>query len=185
MVPLSALWIPIVLSAVIIFVASSIMHILLPYHRGDYKKLPEEDKVLPALRAAGLTRGLYVFPFCAHKEMKSPAIVEKYDQGPVGMMTIFPTGAPVIAKFMGLWFIYCLIIAFFVAYLAAHTIAPGTDYLAVFRVVGTAGFLAFGLGTLSNGIWKGMPWGFVIKEAVDGLVYALLMAGTFGWRWPR
>ena len=157
MVPLSALWIPIVLSAVIIFVASSIMHILLPYHRGDYKKLPEEDKVLPALRAAGLTRGLYVFPFSSHKEMKSPAIVEKYDRGPVGMMTIFPTGTPIIAKFMGLWFIYCLIIAFFVAYLAAHTIAPGTDYLAVFRVVGTAGFLAFGLGTLSNGIWKGMP----------------------------
>jgi hypothetical protein len=185
MVPLSALWIPIVLSAVIIFVASSIMHMVLPYHRGDYKKLPEEDKVLPALRAAGLTRGLYVFPFCTHKEMKSPAIVEKYHQGPVGMMTIFPTGAPIVPKFLGLWFVYCLIIAFFVAYLAAHTIAPGTDYLAVFRVVGTAGFLGFGLGTLSNGIWKGMPWGFVIKEVIDGLVYALLMAGTFGWRWPR
>lgn len=185
MVPLSALWIPIVLSAVIIFVASSIMHVVLPYHRGDYKKLPEEDKALPALRATGLTRGLYVFPFSTHKEMKSPAMVEKYNQGPVGMMTIFPTGVPFIPKFMGLWFIYCLIIAFFVAYLAAHTIAPGTDYLAVFRVVGTAGFLAFGLGTLSNGIWKGMPWGFVIKEAIDGLVYALLMAGIFGWRWPR
>lgn len=185
MVPLSALCVPIVLSAVIVFIASSIMHVVLPYHRGDYKKVPDEDKALSALRAAGLTRGLYVFPFCEPKEMKSPAMVEKYKQGPVGMMTVFPTGQPFLPKFLGLWFGYCLIIAFFVAYLAAQTIAPGTDYLQVFRVVGTAAFLAFGLGLLSNGIWKSMPWGFVIKEVVDGLVYALLMAGTFGWRWPR
>jgi hypothetical protein len=32
-----------------------------------------------------------VFPFCP-PAMKSPAIVEKYKQGPVGFMTIFPSG---------------------------------------------------------------------------------------------
>jgi hypothetical protein len=185
MPPLSALWLPILLSAVIVFVASSIMHMVLPYHRNDYKKLPDEDKVLPVLRAAGLQRGLYVFPFCTHKEMKSPAAIEKYNQGPVGMMTIFPSGPPFIPKFLGQWFAYCLVISFFVAYLTAHTVASGTYYLAVFRVVGTAAFLAYGLGTMSNGIWKGMPWGFVMKEAIDGLVYALLTAGTFGWLWPK
>jgi len=185
MTPLSALWLPILLSSIIVFVASSIMHVLLPYHRGDYAKLPDEDKVMPALRAAGLQRGLYVFPFGTHQDMKSPAMIEKYNQGPVGMMTIFPTGQPFMPKFMGLWFVYCLIIAFFVAYLAAHTIAPGTYYLAVFRVVGSAAFLTFGLGPLANAVWKGMPWSFVLKEVIDGLVYALLMAGTFGWLWPR
>ncbi len=185
MPPLPALWLPILLSAVIVFVASSIMHMVLPYHRSDYKKLPDEDKVLPALRAAGLSRGLYVFPFCTHKEMKSPAAIEKYNQGPVGMMTVFPSGPPFIPKFLGLWFGYCLVISFFVAYLAAHTMATGTYYLAVFRVVGTAAFLAYGLGTMSNGIWRGAPWSFVIKEVIDGLVYALLTAGTFGWLWPR
>jgi hypothetical protein len=77
------------------------------------------------------------------------------------------------------------LIGFFVAYLAAHTVAPGTDYLAVFRVVGTAAFLAFGLGPFANGIWKSFPWSFVLKEVVDGLIYSLLMAGTFGWLWPR
>ena len=136
MVPLSALWLPIVLSAVIVFVASSIMHMVLPYHKSDYQKLPDEDKVLPALRAAGLKRGLYIFPFTTHKDMKSPAVIEKYNQGPVGMMTIFPNGPPVMPKFLGLWFGYCLIIGFFVAYLAAHTVAPGAYYLRVFRVVG-------------------------------------------------
>ena len=102
MTPLSALWLPIVLSAVIVFVASSIMHMLLPYHRSDYRKLPDEEKVLPALRSAGLTRGLYIFPFTTHKEMKSRAMLEKYSQGPVGMMTISPTGPPAMPKFLGL-----------------------------------------------------------------------------------
>ena len=185
MTPLASLWLPIILSAVIVFVASSIMHMLLPYHHGDYRQLPDEDKALPALRSAGLKRGLYIFPYTTHKEMKSPAIIEKYNQGPVGMMTVFPTGQPFMPRFLGLWFGYCLLIGFFVAYLAAHTIAPGTYYLAVFRVVGTAAFLTYALGPLANVIWKGYPWSFVLKEAIDGLIYALLTAGTFGWLWPR
>src|SRR5712692_865140 len=185
MVPLTALWLPILLSAIIVFVASFIMHMLLPYHRGDYHQLPDEDKLLAVLRAASLKRGLYLFPFATHKEMKSPALMEKYKQGPVGMMTVLPSGPPVMPKFLGMWFIYCLIIGFFVAYLTGRTVTPGAHYLVVFRVAGTAGFLAYGLGHLSNGIWKGQPWGMTIKEVIDGLVYGLLAAGTFGWLWPR
>jgi hypothetical protein len=101
------------------------------------------------------------------------------------MMTVFPSGPPFMPKFLGLWFGYCLLISFFVAYLTAHTVASGTYYLAVFRVVGTASFLAYGLGTMSNGIWRGATLGFVVKEVFDGLIYALLTAGTFGWLWPR
>jgi len=185
MVPLSALWLPIVLSAVIVFIASSLLHMVLPYHKSDYQKLPDEDKLLAALRAANLKHDLYVFPYCTHKDMKSPAAVEKYNQGPVGTMTILPNGAPNMPQYLGKWFAFCLVIGFFVAYLAAHTLAPATHYLEVFRVVGTAAFLAYGLGNLSNGIWKGQPWSVTIKEVVDGLVYGLLTAGTFGWLWPR
>ncbi|HKM49351.1 MAG TPA: hypothetical protein VJX69_17305 [Terriglobales bacterium] len=185
MVPLAALWLPILLSAVIVFVASSIMHMVLPYHRNDYSQLPDEDKILAVLRAAALKRGLYVFPYCTHKDMKSPALLEKQKQGPVGFLTILPSGPPVLAKFLIQWFVFCLLIGFFVAYLAAHTLAPGTHYLEVFRVVGTAAFLAYGLGNLSNGIWKGQKWSVTAKEVIDGLVFGLLTAGTFGWLWPR
>jgi len=185
MVYLTALWFPILLSTVIVFVASSIMHMLLPYHRGDYQKLPDEDKLLAALRAAGLKRGLYVFPFCTHQEMNSPATIEKQKQGPVGMMTVMPNGPIVMPKFLGMWFVYCLLISFFAAYLTGRTVMPGASYLAVFRVVGTAAFLTYGLGNLGNGIWRGQPWSVVIKEVIDGLVYSLLTAGTFGWLWPR
>jgi len=185
MVALTALWLPILLSAVIVFIASSIMHMVLPYHRSDYKQLPDEDKLTGTLRVAALSPGLYIFPFCTHKDMKSPAAQERFKQGPVGMMTIRPSGPPAMGKYLVAWFLYCLIVSFFVAYLTGHTVAPGTLYLAVFRVAGTAAFMSFGVGSLVNSVWKGQPWGMTIKEVVDGLVYSLLLAGTFGWLWPH
>jgi len=185
MVSLAALWLPIVLSAVFVFVASFIMHMLLGYHSSDYQQLPEEDKLLSALRSAAVKRGLYVFPHCTHKNMNSPAVIEKRKLGPVGFMTIVPSGPPAMPKFLIQWFVYCLVIGFFVAYLTAHTVPSGAGYRAVFRVAGTAAFLAYGLGHLSNGIWKGEPWSVTLKEVFDGLVYGLLTAGTFGWLWPR
>ncbi len=185
MVPLTALWIPILLSAVIVFVASSIMHMVLPYHRSDYKQLPDEDNVLSVLRKAGVKRGVYMFPFCTHKDMKSPAIAEKQKQGPVGSLTVFPTGPVNMPKYLATWFVYCVIVGFFTAYLAGRTLPPGTVYLAVFRVAGTVAFMAYGVGQVVNGIWMGQPWSIVFKHVFDGLVYSLLLAGTFGWLWPR
>jgi hypothetical protein len=185
MVPLTALWLPILLSAVIVFVASSIMHMVLPYHRNDYGQLPDEDKILATMRASGVKRGLYVFPYCTHKDMKSPALIEKQKQGPVGFMTIFPSGPPVMPKFLIQWFGYCLVIGFFVAFLMSLVLKEGANHHAVFHVALIAAFLGYGLGNLSNGIWKGQPWSSVTKEVIDGLVFAILTAGTFGWFWPR
>jgi hypothetical protein len=183
MVSLAALWLPIVLSAVIVFVASSIIHMLLPIHKSDYKKLPDEEAARAALR--GVAPGIYMFPACDHKTMKEPAMLEKFKQGPVGTVLLRRPGAINMGSFLGSWFGYCLLISFFVAYLAAHTLAPGTHYLQVFRVVGTAAILAYGLAQIPNGIWGGHPWGVVTKHIIDGVIYGLLTAGTFGWLWPR
>jgi hypothetical protein len=183
MVPLTALWMPIVLSAVIVFVASAIMHMMLPYHKSDYRKLPDEEAARAALR--GVPPGLYMTPHCTHEQMKAPETKEKFKQGPNTIITVMPAGDVKMGKFLAVWFVFLLIVNFFVAYLAAHTMPAGTHYLQVFRVVGTAAFLAFGLANMANGIWKSMPWSFVAKEMVDGLIYGLLAAGTFGWLWPR
>jgi hypothetical protein len=185
MVSITALWLPILLAAVIVFVASSLVHMVVKYHQSDYKQLPEEDKILATMRAAGVQRGLYTFPYCTHQNMKSDAIQEKFKQGPAGLLTVFPAGLPAMPKFLGLWFAYCLLIGFFTAYLTGHTVAIGAHYPVVFRVAGTAAFMAYGLGPLVNGIWKAQPWSGVLKETFDGLIYALLTAGTFGWLWPR
>jgi len=51
------LWLSISAAAVLVFVASSVMHMLLPIHRNDYGQLPGEDQVLDAMRSAGVGRG--------------------------------------------------------------------------------------------------------------------------------
>jgi hypothetical protein len=186
MVPITALWLPILLSAVIVFIASSIIHMALPIHKSDYRKLPEEDKVLEALRAAGVTPGrAYHFPFCTHKEMKSPEVVEKFKRGPIGLLTVIPSGVPAMRKFLGQWFLYCVVVSFFTACLTGRTRPAGAEYLEVFRVAGTTAFLAYSGAIAQDSIWKGQTWGVTLKHVVDGLIYGLLTAGTFGWLWPK
>ena len=186
MVSITALWLPILLSAVIVFVASSILHMVLPLHKSDYRKLPEEDKVLEALRGAGVTAGrTYHFPHSTHKEMKSPEVVEKFKRGPIGLLTVIPSGAPAMGKYLGLWFAYCVVVSCFVACVVGSTLGRGTRYLEVFHLAGIAAFLAYGIGQIQDSIWKGQTWGVTFKHVVDGLIYALLTAGTFGWLWPR
>ncbi|MDQ1389965.1 MAG: hypothetical protein QOF94_2372 [Acidobacteriaceae bacterium] len=186
MVPISALWMPILLSAVIVFVASSILHMVLPYHKSDYRKLPDEDKLVDALRSAGVTPGpAYHFPHSTHKEMKSPEVVEKFKRGPIGLLTVIPSGPPAMGKYLGLWFVYCVVVSIVVACVAGSTLSAGTRYLVVFHLTGLAAFLAYGVGQLQDSIWKGQTWGVTFKHVVDGLIYALLTAGTFGWLWPR
>src|SRR5437899_10494213 len=168
MVPLTALWVPIVLSAVIVLLASLIRHMVLPYHRGDYKQVPDEDKVLAALRGAGVKRGVYMFPFCTHKDMKSPAIAEKQKLGPVGMLTVFPSGPPQMPKYLATWFVYTGIVGFFTAYLTGRTVHSGAQYLAVFRVAGTAAFMSHALRKLVNSISASHPCGTTSHERGGG-----------------
>lgn len=186
MVPITDLWLPILLSAVIVFVASSIIHMVLPYHRSDYRKLPEEERLLDVLRGAGVTPGpMYHFPHCTHKEMKSPEAVEKFKRGPVGLLTVIPSGPPAMGRYLTQWFFFCVLISLFVAYLTGRTLSTGTSYLAVFRVAGTAAFLGYAASQIQDSIWKGQTWRVTLKHVLDGLLYALLTAGTFGWLWPR
>ncbi|HPA79749.1 MAG TPA: hypothetical protein PLS95_02975 [Thermoanaerobaculales bacterium] len=185
MVPLMSLVLPIVLSAVFVFIVSAIVHMVLPIHRNDYRKLPNEDAVLEALRAARVAKGDYMFPNAASmKDCSSPEMKAKFERGPVGVMSVFPTGTPQMGKGLVMWFIYCLVISLFAGYLAGRTLMPGSDYLAVFRVVGASSFLAYGIGQLPDSIWRGQSWATTWKHVADGLVYALVTAGTFGWLWP-
>lgn len=186
MVPIHALWLPILLSAVIVFVASSIIHMALPIHKSDYRKLPDEAKVLDTLRATGVTPGReYRFPFCTQKEMKSPEAIEKFKRGPVGLLVIMPSGEPKMGKFLGQWFLYCVVVSIFTAYLTGRTRLPGTEYLEVFRVAGTTAFIGYSLAQAQNSIWRGVTWGVTLKHMLDGLIFGLLTGGTFGWLWPK
>ena len=186
MVSLTQLWVPIILSAVIVFLASSLIHMVFKWHHADYRQLPDEEALRAALLQAPAAPGQYVIPYCGDmKAMGAPEMQKKYADGPVGLLVLKAPGAPGMGSALGGWFVFNAVISFFVAYVAGHTLAQGVHYLQVFRVVGTVGFLAYAAGSVPASIWMGKPWGVTLKEILDGLIYALLMAGTFGWLWPR
>jgi hypothetical protein len=186
MVSLGSLWLPILVSAVLVFIASSIIHMVLKYHNRDYTRLPNEDAVRAAIRSGNPKPAQYVFPYCTEmKEMEKPEMKQKYVEGPVGVLNLLRPGVPSMGKNLVQWFGYILFVSLLIAYVAAHAIPPGARYLDVFRIVGAAGFLAYGAGQIPSAIWMGKPWTVAAKEVFDGLVYGLVTAGTFGWLWPR
>ena len=179
------LWLPILLSAVFVFIASTILHMLLPIHKGDYRKLPGEESVLAAMREQGVQPGEYMFPRTdSMKDMCSPEMVEKFRKGPVGFVTIKPSGDCSMAKGLIQWFVYSLLVSVFAAYIAANTLHPGDPYLSVFRITGAVAFVAYAFAYIQNSIWKGVPWCSTFKYVFDGLIYGLVTAGAFGWLWP-
>jgi hypothetical protein len=186
MVPLSSLAIPILLSAVIVFVASSIIHMMLPIHRNDLRKIPKEDDVIEALRPFNLQPGDYALPHAGSPAgMKDPAFIDKMTKGPVAFITVAPNGPPSMGLSLGLWFAYAVVVSFCAAYVAGRALGPGAHYLEVFRFAGCAAFLGYSLALLQNSIWWKRNWSMTLKTMFDGLIYAGLTAGTFGWLWPR
>jgi hypothetical protein len=185
MVPLMSLWAPILLSAVIVFLASSVIHMVLPYHRSDYGKVPSEDAVMEALRKAGLAPGDYMVPHPGSRGgMKSPEFKEKVKRGPVAMLTVM-SGDMAMGKRLAQWFVYLVVVGIFAAYAAGHSLGPSAPYGAVCRLVGAVAFAGYGLGLWQNSIWYSRSWSTTLKSNFDALVYALLTAAVFGWLWPK
>ena len=186
MVPVTSLWLPILVSAVIVFVASSIIHMVLPFHRGDLKTVPREDEVMTALRAFNIPPGDYAVPHPASmKDMRSPAFLEKRAKGPVLFMTVVPGGPMSMGPSLMLWFLFSVVVSLFAAYIASRALGPGAPYLDVFRFAGTTAFLGYSMGFVPQSIWYRRSWVTTIKSMIDGLLYGLLTAGTLGWLWPR
>jgi hypothetical protein len=183
---LGALWLPILLSAVFVFVLSAILHMALKYHNSDYKQLPNEDAVRAAFRGVNVPPNQYLVPYCVDmKEMQSPEMQKKFVEGPVAVVRVRPAGAPTMGPALTQWFLATLVVSLFVAYVAAHAIPPGAEYLHVFRVVGGVAALAYSAAHLPEAIWMGKPWSATAKDMFDGVLYGLVTAGTFGWLWPN
>ena len=186
MVGLSTLWLPILLSAVIVFVASSIIHMVLPWHKSDYPKVPDEDRLRDAVRPLAIPPGDYMVPRpSSMQDMKSPEFAEKMNKGPVLILTVKPNGPFSMSQNLIQWFIYCIVVGIFAAYIASRALPAGADYLHVFQLVGATAFIGYSLALWQISIWYHRAWSTTIKSTVDGLIYALLTAGTFGWLWPH
>lgn len=186
MTGLASLWLPILLSAVLVFIASSIIHMASPWHKSDYPKLPNEDAFRSAVGPLNLPEGDYMIPRPdSRDDLKSPEFLNKIQQGPNVVMTVMPNGAFSMGRNLGLWFVYIVVVEIFAAYVAGRALTPGTEYLQVFRFTGTVAFVGFTLALWQMSIWYRRAWSTTIKSTVDGLIYALLTAGVMGWLWPK
>jgi hypothetical protein len=186
MINLASLWLPIVLSAVIVFIASSVIHMTPLWHKNDYPKMPKEAEVLDTLRPFAIPSGDYFIPRAAGmQEMRTAEFKEKLNRGPVAVLTVFPNGPIDMTRNLIQWFLFLIVVGVFVALVTAHTVPFGTPYRHVFKVVGTIAFMGYALALCELSIWYRRAWSLTLKSALDGAIYAALTAGTFGWLWPR
>lgn len=185
MTTLQMLWLPILLSAVLVFIVSSLIHMGPFWHRGDYPKLPMEEQLRTAVRPLDLPPGDYMIPRpSSSADMRSAEFMEKIRQGPNLVLTVLPNGPFSMARNLVQWFVYLLIVGLFAAYIAGRARPPGTPYMEVFRFVGATAFIGYAVALWQMSVWYRRSWGMTIKATVDGLIYALLTAGVFGWLWP-
>jgi hypothetical protein len=185
MVTIGSLWLPILLSAVAVWIVSAIFWTVSPHHKSDFKGMPGEDDVLDTMRKHTMAPGQYFFPFYGkQQDADKPEVAQKLQKGPVGVLTVWPAGKPAMGKPMVLSLVFYAVVSLFVAYLTSRTLGAGTEYLQVFRVATTIAFLSYSAGIMPGAIWFGAPWRTTWKSAADGLVYGALTGGIFGWLWP-
>jgi hypothetical protein len=185
MTPLAQLWLPILVSSVAIFIASSIIHMGPFWHRSDYPAMRDQDRVMEALRPFTIAPGDYMMPRAASMaEARAPEFMEKMNKGPVMVVTVIPSGPWSMGKNLSQWFVYILLVSFFAAYVASRALPPGAEYLSAFRFAGTAAFLSYSVAIWQMSIWYHRAWSMTLKATIDGLIYSLITAGIFASLWP-
>jgi hypothetical protein len=178
------LWKPILIGGIGVFIVSALVWTVFPHHKTEWAPLPNEMEVANAMRAGSPAPGLYTIPHMTDmKEMGTPEGKAKMEQGPVAYLTIAPNGIPAMGPMMAKSVVYNIVVAVFVAYVAWHTLQPGAEYLAVFRIAGTTTFIACALGVVPEAIWFARPWKSIALHAFDAALYAMVMGGVFGWLW--
>ncbi len=181
-----AIWIPIVLSAVAVFVASFIVWTLLPHHKADWSGIPGQDQIQKLMRDHNVGPGQYAIPYAPDpKDLQDPDVKKGFDQGPVGFFYVQNPGVPAMGGRILAMFIFQLVVSLTVGYLASRTLAVGTDYRQVFRFTSTIAFLAYGASSVQDMVWFGHSRAHTFKVLLDALAYGLITGGFFGWLWPN
>jgi len=161
------------------------IHMVLPWHKNDYPRLANQDQIMDALRPLAIPRGDYLIPRpSSRQEMRTPEFAEKLKKGPVVLLTVMDGGLN-MARNLGLWFVYVLVVSLFAAYVVGRALPPGAAYLHVFRFAGATAFIGYSAALWQMSIWYQRAWSLTIKATADGLIYACLTAGVFGWLWPH
>ena len=126
-----------------------------------------------------------MFPYATEsKERNSQEFKEKMNNGPVGILSVFPSGSFNMGSSLIKWFLYCAVVSIFAAYIAGHALIPGAVFHSVFRYTGATAFIGYSMALIQDSIWYRRRWETTLKFIFDGFIYALFTAGIFGWLWP-
>jgi len=184
--PITTLWLPILVSLVVVFIISSFIHMASPWHKSDYPKLANEDAVMDALRPLNLPPGDYMMPRpSSMAEMKSPEFIARVNRGPKVLMTVMPNGPAKMGGSLLGWSLFILVVTFVGAHVASAVLPPGARSHDIFHTIGLFTFAAYAFALWPLSIWYGRGWGITIKSTIDGLIYAVATGLIFMWLWPR
>jgi hypothetical protein len=184
---LTHLWMPIVLSAVAVWIVSAIGWMAIGHHNKDMAKMPNEKGFVDALKSLGIGPGVYGFPDWAEcKKAKTPEEKAKVMQGPMGILRVWrPIG---MGGNMVVTFVIHLVIGVFIAYLGWEALAhgpAGPNFQKVFQVLGTAGILAYCFGGMCGNIWYQESRRAMVLNFIDGVIYGLVTGAIFAYFWPH
>lgn len=187
MTALTALWLPILVSAVAVFVVSSIIHMTPLWHRTDYPLFPGQDRVLDALRPIGIPPGDYMMPRATSTaEMRSPEFLEKMKRGPAIVMTVLPPWSGSMVSNLSQWFVYCLVVSAIAAFVAGSALPPAAaTFSQICRFAGTTAFVGYSVALWQMSIWYRRAWAMTLKATFDGIIFAVVTCAVFGWLWPH
>ena len=184
--PFGSLWLPVLVSGAAVLIASAVAWMVLPHHRSDFKGLADETPVADALRKQALPPGEYRVPYCADmKQMKDPAFLKKFDDGPVALIVLAKSERPAMGKSLVLYLAYTIFVSFVVGYVLRHTLQVGSTGGEIFRLAGTVAIAAYGIAWIPESIWMGRPWPHTMKNVVDAVAYGLITGAIFCSLWPK
>lgn len=178
------LWLPILLSAVFCFIAASILWMLAPHHKTEWKSLPGGNEIQDVLRRENAVPGGYLMPYNFDSSKgKDPAFMDRLNAGPLGTVYLRPGGWN-MGKTLTLQFLFMLIVSVFVAHEAINSGDPGDQFSWVFHDAAIAAFMAYFLASIPDCIWWGRPWNHLLRQLPDALIYAAITGATFAGLWP-
>ena len=184
--PFGSLWLPVVVSAVAVWLVSAVLHMVLKYHRADFRPLTDESEVAPALRKAVPGPSVYILPHCPEmSQLKDPAFVKKFEEGPVALITVLKSGPPNMGKNLVQWLLFCFLVSFTVGYVARNTLGFETDPETILQITGAVAFVGYGYGRFQDSIWHGIPWSNSLRGLIDAAVYAVVTGLVFRFLWPE
>jgi len=180
---ITALWLPIVVSTIAVFILSSLINMMLPWHKKDFAPLPSEDALLDAFRTAGVQPGDYMMPYASGMEdMRSEAHKQKVLRGPVVIMSVMQRKSLSMTPFLVGWLIFVFLVSVLAACMAVVG-APVGGAHTIFHVVGLFTWSAYAFALWPLAIWYGRSTRVTLTATLDGLIYAVATGLIFVWLW--